>query len=441
MKLWQVKGNKFTMDAMHMPTHCDKLMNIVNRTENTSALSDAFQHARPFPHVVMENFLEEEFCQQLLEEFPSFKKERAIDENGNVGRKAVCTSVRSLGAAFRTLDEMIQSQEFLGMLSRITGISDLLYDPEYFGGGTHENLHGQNMDTHIDFNMHPRYHWHRRLNLLLFLNRDWQPEWGGNFRLFADPDTPDPTDPSVTPCFNRAAMFATSEYSWHGFDPIHLPKHEQSRSRKSIALYFYTQEPPQASGIRPRSTIYKDTALPEHLQPGYVLTKSDVRCIHDLYQRRGAHITRLYEHEKHFYERMQTLEQELRTLKTQHNLLCPLEGPVTLYDSPTGLWDDHWVAETFLCPLAVQTFLSNMHIHGSIPDFFPHARTVTVDVHGQRHIVRLGKGSFIQQIPLHISEGQYLLRITCDTTFNPRDAGHSQDTRNLAWLLGKLSFS
>ena len=82
---------------------------------------------------------------------------------------------------------MLQEAKFLGLLGEITGIPRLRYDSNYVGGGTHENLAGQDLDPHVDFNFHPRSNLHRRLNLLLFLNNEWEPDWGGLLELHRDP--------------------------------------------------------------------------------------------------------------------------------------------------------------------------------------------------------------------------------------------------------------
>ena len=146
-------------------------------------------------------------------------------------------------------------------MSQVTGIRNLLCDPDFFGGGTHENKHGQTLDTHIDYNYARDKRWHRRLNVLFYLNKRWQPEWGGRIELSKDPWVPPQEDPMhkvMDVGFNRAVIFATSEHSWHGFKQVELPPAEQAAgtSRKLISLYLYTRNRPPSETAPPHSTQY-----------------------------------------------------------------------------------------------------------------------------------------------------------------------------------------
>ena len=126
------------------------------------AFASSFRAAQPFRHVVIENFLDTSACERILADFPRFEDRYALNEMGEVGGKAVRMNVRDISDAYRDLDCYLQTREFLDFVSAVTGIPDLLYDPDYIGGGTHENRDGQGLDQHVDFNFHPGTRWHRR---------------------------------------------------------------------------------------------------------------------------------------------------------------------------------------------------------------------------------------------------------------------------------------
>jgi 2OG-Fe(II) oxygenase superfamily len=296
--------------------------------EKTTALREQFQKAQPFPHLVVDHFLEASFCQQLLKEFPGFDERLALNEFGNVGRKAVQEQLPKIGPAYRRLDDLLRSAEFLTFLSDITGIPELLYDPAYVGGGTHENLEGQDLDVHVDFNMHPKTHLHRRLNLILFLNPEWQAEWGGCLQLHRDPWGRVEDDQIVTimPLLNRMAVFETSEVSWHGFRRINLPREKKDLSRRSIAVYFYTRERPEEQVAPSHATIYAPRQLPEQIRAGHTLTSEDELAIRDLLSRRDTQIRFLYEREKEFSEAMEDMRRALRS--ATYKLACTLTWPL-----------------------------------------------------------------------------------------------------------------
>lgn len=263
-------------------------------TDHCDILREQFQTATPFRHLVMDNFLDEEYAKQLLAQFPPFEWGNARNENGDLGNKSVVERIRELGDAYARLDDLVRSESFLHWLSSVTGIPDLRYDPWYFGGGTHENRHGQDLDPHVDFNRHPENGWHRRLNLIVYLNHDWDDTWGGSLELHKNPRAADNKVSLITPLFNRGVVFETTEWSWHGFSRIQLPDHKRDLSRKSIALYFYTLTRPAEELAPSHSTIYVDRPLPERFQSGTTLTEADLEEIRVLLARRDMHNQRLY---------------------------------------------------------------------------------------------------------------------------------------------------
>jgi hypothetical protein len=284
------------------------------------ALGERFRTARPFPHLVLDDFFSDDFAQSLLSTFPAFDPSKAANELGEVGRKAVHTKLEELKEPYRKLDELFKSDEFLKFMSTITGIPELLYDPDYIGGGTHENLGGQELDPHVDFNYHPARKWHRRLNLLVYLNKEWQESWGGCIELHSNPWNAGQDDVlSFVPIMNRCVLFETSERSWHGFKKIQLPKIKQDISRKSIAVYFYSLDRPAEEILPEHATFYVHRPLPEWICAGYTLKEEDVQELKELLIKRDSWIKFLYDREIRFSSEMGVLRQGITQLKTALN--------------------------------------------------------------------------------------------------------------------------
>jgi len=248
-------------------------------SDNAAAIRHRFQSATPFRHAVVEGFFEPQFAEELLEHFPRFDPSRARNEiYGGVWGKAVNTNIRSIDPAYAELYATIASQPFLDLIGELSGIPDLLLDPALFGGGTHENLHGQDLDPHVDFNYDEQKKLHRRLNLIVYLNKGWKAEWGGSIEIHSNPRRPaENRIQSYEPLFNRAVFFETNEYSWHGFPRIELPEAERHRSRKSISIYLYTRERPREEIAPAHGTFYVHRPLPPHLRAGHTLTDADMK--------------------------------------------------------------------------------------------------------------------------------------------------------------------
>ena len=256
-------------------------------------LAAAFASATPFRHVVVDGFLETTFARALLDGFPPFAKADRRGEDGQPGPKGTFERIRALGDAYARLDDLVRSDAFLAFAGAVCGIDGLLYDPWYLGGGTHENRTGASLAPHVDFAFHPLERWQRRINLIVYLNPEWDPAWGGNLSLYQDPRRDPVPAISVAPLFNRCVMFETSDRSWHGFDAIATPPDRPALSRRSIALYFYT--PPESGARRDaHSTVYVDRALPDRFRPGHTLDQADVDDLRALLADRDGRISMQY---------------------------------------------------------------------------------------------------------------------------------------------------
>lgn len=228
------------------------------------------------------------------------------------GGKSTVEDIRSLGGAYALADDLFQSAEFSSLFSNLTGIPNLLYDRMYVGGGTHENRPGQELDPHVDFNYHPHQGWHRRLNLIVYLNPEWNEDWGGSIEFHEDPWRPPEQNRirRVVPLANRAILFETSERSWHGFEVIRQPPDHPPISRKSLAIYMYTKERPPAETAPAHATVYVERPLPFVLRPGDS-TEAQGPRVRKALTRRVQHIVRLQERERAF---TRTITEQLRKL-------------------------------------------------------------------------------------------------------------------------------
>lgn len=210
-----------------------------------------FRAAEPYPVIVLDDFLSSAAANRALATFPN------LTEGGWINYLRI--NERTFGMRDRStipapsieiLDEL-NSPRFLSLLSAITEIPELRADESLEGAGLHASDWGGFLNVHADFNVHPhRPTWRRRLNLLVYLNPDWQESWGGHLELW-DPEVRRCVR-RIAPVFNRAVLFRTDERSFHGFpDPLGCPKHVV---RRSLALYYFTVED---TAPRPCSTNHR----------------------------------------------------------------------------------------------------------------------------------------------------------------------------------------
>ncbi|HVC09293.1 MAG TPA: 2OG-Fe(II) oxygenase [Elusimicrobiota bacterium] len=244
---------------------------------SAQALARRFRSASPFPYLIIDDFLSPDLCRGLLKEFPPYDRKRFSNIYGHPS-KAVYERPRELGKSFAAFDAMVSSRTFMNWLGRVSGIKNLLYDPLYTGAGAQENLAGMHLFPHVDFNRHLTKPWRRRVNLMLYLNEGWKAAWGGCLQLFRADRGKTPAAKTIAPVFNRCAIFAASEKSWHGVTPVTPPARErEALSRKSVSVYFYTRETPESSAAH--LTLWRFPGLPDGLEAGRRLRQTDIEAV------------------------------------------------------------------------------------------------------------------------------------------------------------------
>ena len=201
-----------------------------------------YMNAAPFPNIYFDDFFDPDALRSVLAEFPEIGKDKndIKYENPNELKLATKGEYR-FGPNSKEFVHFLNSQPFLEFLQNLTGITEtLLPDPYLEGGGFHEIKPGGYLKMHVDFHKQRQTNLARRLNVLVYLNENWKEEYGGNFELW-ERDMSKPVV-KILPLFNRMALFSTTDYSWHGHpDPLTCPP---DRSRRSLALYYYTNGRP-----------------------------------------------------------------------------------------------------------------------------------------------------------------------------------------------------
>jgi hypothetical protein len=205
-------------------------------------LADKYQQAKPFPFIVLDDFLPNMIAEAVVADLPDrsspdWKKLPTEDQKG----KHVLADESKLPIKIRALIQELNSGYFLRFLEKLTGIPDLISDTKLVGGGVHMIERGGKLSVHVDFSHHPTNGLNRRLNFLLYLNKNWKEEYGGHFELWSsDIKTP---EQKILPVFNRCVVFSTSPISYHGHpEPLNCP---EGMTRNSIALYYFSMGRPK----------------------------------------------------------------------------------------------------------------------------------------------------------------------------------------------------
>jgi hypothetical protein len=217
-----------------------------------ASLHSQYVEAEPFPSIVLEDFLDVSILKTLLADFPARDGKSYFDRDQE-RFKYQFHPWDVEGPALRNLLMQLNSRAFLKFLEALTGIKGLIPDPYFSGGGLHETLRGGHLSVHADFNVHKPLGLQRRLNFLLYLNEDWDPDYGGKLELWDKEMTA--CQRSIIPQIGRAVVFNTDMDSYHGHpDPLTCPP---ERSRRSIATYYYTAPEDGIRSLPERTTMFK----------------------------------------------------------------------------------------------------------------------------------------------------------------------------------------
>jgi hypothetical protein len=218
---------------------------------------DNYFNNKPFANIALDDFFNPEFLENVLEEFPDLSKKDSHSFHNTKEIKLAGKGEKFFGSETKKLMHFLNSEPFLNFLQILTGIEEpLIGDPYFIGGGQHEIKKGGLLKVHADFNKHPKLNLDRRINVLVYLNKDWKEEYGGHFELWDE--NMEKAENKILPIFNRMAIFSTTDFSYHGHpNPLNCP---EDRSRKSLALYYFSNGRPSHEinqKLGAHSTLFK----------------------------------------------------------------------------------------------------------------------------------------------------------------------------------------
>ena len=222
-------------------------------TKLAEQLSFNYKNSLPFPHIIIDNFLEEKIAETAYNELSGFDKwyydptdySKLAQQNkffmpSGKYEEDFEIMERDSSTAFQIL-KFLNSDIALRFLEKLTGIENLIPDPTFTGGGYHKIKTGGKLAIHADYNIHPDTKLYRRINLLVYLNLNWIKEWGGNLELWNKNLTEKTHE--IAPMFNRAVIFNITDNAYHGHpEPLNCPDNE---ARYSMALYYFTKDRPE----------------------------------------------------------------------------------------------------------------------------------------------------------------------------------------------------
>lgn len=233
------------------------LLSTENAIKIGSDLSGEYCFAEPFPHIVIDDFLPADLIDKIIDNFPIEKLKNDVVFNlGYAGHHKRQVMPADCNGFTREVFGFFNSVPIIKFLESLTTIESLIPDPHFLGGGFHETSKGGKLGIHADFRVNDQLHLNRRLNMIIYLNKDWNDTYGGHLELW-DKKMEHKVQ-SVAPVYNRCVIFNTDADSFHGHpDPLTTP---DGLTRKSIALYYYTASKKIYEDSVAHSTMYKARA-------------------------------------------------------------------------------------------------------------------------------------------------------------------------------------
>ncbi len=199
-------------------------MSVINtKYLNLDNMKEVFFNASPFPHLMLDNFLDEKFFLNLSETF-----EKSIDStqgkvfNTTVEEKKWISLNSTLPGVIKQIVDSLNSDSWVDNIRRLTGINSLVVTPN--GNTDLANYHvmepGGILGPHVDHSHEPIKGIPHVVNVILYLTENWD-EGVGGATIFYDKKGKKEVK-KVPYRQNRAVIFLHTPYSFHGVERINM---------------------------------------------------------------------------------------------------------------------------------------------------------------------------------------------------------------------------
>ena len=135
---------------------------------NVENLKEKFINAKPFEHIVVDDFLNLDYAEKLHELFPTNHDNWHVYMNP-IEVKYTYDNIEHLPIELKNYFYYLSHEKIVEAFQELTGIPNLTYDEYLHGAGLHCHPKNGRLNIHLDYEKHPYSGKERRINVIYFL--------------------------------------------------------------------------------------------------------------------------------------------------------------------------------------------------------------------------------------------------------------------------------
>lgn len=201
--------------------------------QNKEELTSYWNQSSPVKHMIIDNLLPEAEAMEIFSHFPA--KDKLMTRNTIREKKQVGIELEKYHPAVSETLMAFQEQCVVDAVAAITGIGGMTPDPTLYASGLSMMQQNDFLNPHLDNSSDGNADKYRVINLLYYVSPGWKTENGGNLELW---DEKVKNQETVTAAFNRLAIMATDDKSWHSVSKVVVPE-----ARRCLSNYYFAEKP------------------------------------------------------------------------------------------------------------------------------------------------------------------------------------------------------